>query len=619
MKDKLSFTTPETAVYTPIVDTVKDNNKLDLREVKDKSISLDKSSRIMRGIATWCSFYRANPHRFAKEYLRLNLRLFQQILLVLMNISNYFIYLASRGQGKTFLVAVFCVVRAILYPNTQICIASKNRSQGNEVLEKIINIILPNSPNLKLEIKEWTISASKGEIIFKNGSTIRVVTASDSSRGARANILIVDEFRLVPEVVISTILRRFLSAEREPEFMHKPEYEDKANTYKERNKELYLSSAWLKSHWSWKKVQAFCAAMVDDTKNYFVCGLPYQLPIKENLLNPAQVADEMSEADFNEMTWSIEMECLFWGENENAFFKYQDLLTARKIDKAIYPIDTITTIGNDKLASIPKKVQGEIRVVCSDIAVISSKKNKNDATAIIVMQLLPTHNGEYLRQILYLENYEGGHTETQALIIRRLFKQMECDYIVIDRAGAGIGVLDNLVKDLVDDKTGEVYEGLSCMNDTEIASRYKGKNPTPPKAIFTVVGSPRFNSECAFGLRDCIRRGKVNLLCPENLFEEKISGIKAYKELTPEQKMELKMPYIQTSLLISELIKLEYTTLGSEIRIKEQGTERKDRYSALTYGNYFATYLERNKTNKPKVENNKLIFDMRPPKIRSRR
>ena len=32
-----------------------------------------KSERMMDGVATWASFYRANPHRFVKEYLGMNL------------------------------------------------------------------------------------------------------------------------------------------------------------------------------------------------------------------------------------------------------------------------------------------------------------------------------------------------------------------------------------------------------------------------------------------------------------------------------------------------------------------------------------------------------------------
>lgn len=68
------------------------------KEVASEEIN-DKSSRVMNGVNLWCSFYRANPHRFARDYLGINLRLFQKIILAMMNISTNFIYCASRGQG----------------------------------------------------------------------------------------------------------------------------------------------------------------------------------------------------------------------------------------------------------------------------------------------------------------------------------------------------------------------------------------------------------------------------------------------------------------------------------------------------------------------------------------
>ena len=66
----------------------------------DKEVANDKSAKIMNGVATWCSFYRANPHRFARDYLGVTLKFFQIILLYMMNISNYFMYLAARGQSR---------------------------------------------------------------------------------------------------------------------------------------------------------------------------------------------------------------------------------------------------------------------------------------------------------------------------------------------------------------------------------------------------------------------------------------------------------------------------------------------------------------------------------------
>lgn len=61
--------------------------------------NLTKSERLMKGVGIWTSFYRANPHRFVRDYFGINLKIFQQILIVAMIHNNYFMYLASRGQG----------------------------------------------------------------------------------------------------------------------------------------------------------------------------------------------------------------------------------------------------------------------------------------------------------------------------------------------------------------------------------------------------------------------------------------------------------------------------------------------------------------------------------------
>lgn len=66
-------------------------------KLSQKEIANDKANRIMNGVAIWCSFYRANPHRFCKDYLNIDLKLFQKILLFMMNFSTNFMYLASRG------------------------------------------------------------------------------------------------------------------------------------------------------------------------------------------------------------------------------------------------------------------------------------------------------------------------------------------------------------------------------------------------------------------------------------------------------------------------------------------------------------------------------------------
>ncbi|MFF3147381.1 terminase large subunit domain-containing protein [Streptomyces sp. NPDC057927] len=153
-----------------------------------------KSERLMDGIGVWASFYRANPHRFVREYLGINLKLFQSILIFMMMYNHYFMYLASRGQGKTFLTSIFCCVRAILFPNTKIIIASGNKGQAREVVEKIDDL-KKEHPNLAREISDLKTSTNDPKVEFHNGSWIKIVASNDGARSKRANLLIVDFFR----------------------------------------------------------------------------------------------------------------------------------------------------------------------------------------------------------------------------------------------------------------------------------------------------------------------------------------------------------------------------------------------------------------------------------------
>ena len=125
---------------------------------------MTRYEKVLNGAAVWVAYYRANPDKFAKEYLHLQLKIFQRLLLVMMFWSTTFVFIASRGLGKTFLSAIYCVIRCILYPNTRICIASSTRGQAILVLEKIIQELKPRSPELCAEINEKETKIKRLEI-----------------------------------------------------------------------------------------------------------------------------------------------------------------------------------------------------------------------------------------------------------------------------------------------------------------------------------------------------------------------------------------------------------------------------------------------------------------------
>ena len=300
--------------------------------------------RILEGVGAWAGYYRYNIARFVKDYLHVNLHIFQIILITMMDWSNTTVFIGSRGIGKTFLSAIFCVARCILYPGTKICIASGTRGQAINVLEKILLELKPESPELAAEIddKNSRINGTNAQIVFKNTSYIKVVTASDSSRGNRATLLLLDEFRMISKDVIDTILKKFLTQRRTPRYEELSDSDKKAEIAKEKNKIMYLSSAYYVDHWSYLKCTDTYKMMMDDRKRQFVCGLPYELSISEGMLDPDTVADEMAETDFSEIKFMMEYEGIFWGNSDGTFFDFNSISKNRRIKYPMLP-DSISS------------------------------------------------------------------------------------------------------------------------------------------------------------------------------------------------------------------------------------------------------------------------------------
>lgn len=545
----------------------------------------NKSQRLMDGIGVWTSFYRANPQRFVSEYLGINLKIFQEILLYAMITNYYFMYLASRGQGKTFLTSIYCVTRAILYPGTKIVVASGNKSQAREVIEKIEEM-MGGSPNLQREIKDLKSSVNDARITFHNGSWIKTVASNDGARSKRANLLIVDEFRMVDKGIVDKVLRKFLSAPRQPGYLDKEEYKNDPEL-EERNMEMYLSSAYYTHHWSYNKFLTFVNQMVKGSK-YFVCGLPYQVAIKEGLYNKEQARDEMSEDDFDEVGWDMEMGCMWFGESAKAYFKFDDLNLSRTSAIPYYHSETYNLLTDGKFKR-PNKEKDEIRLLSCDIA--ASEGSANDNSVFSVIKLVKNGN-TYNRHIVYMESINGGNTVTQSFRIRDLYEDFKCDYIVLDTQNVGMAVYDNLILDQFDRETSKEYKALSCINDDVMARRCKIENA--PKVIYSIKASAKLNSDIAINFRDNLRRGKIKLLVHENDAGENLRKFKGFDKLSVEEKTKLLQPYAQTSSLINEMIGLEASfNDNGEVKLKEPPGKRKDKWSSVSYGNWIATQLER--------------------------
>ena len=482
------------------------------------------------------------------------------------------------------------------------------------VLEKIIYELKPASAELRAEIneKESKINGTNACIVFFNTSVIKVVTASDTARGNRANVLLLDEFRLISKDTIDTILRKFLTLRRMPDYIELTDAERKAEYDKEKNLTLYLSSAYWKDHWAYTKCVDTFKAMLNPDRRQFVCGFPYQLSIREGLLDPELVADDMSDSNFSEVKHSMEMCALFFGSDEGAFFDFESISKNRNIKYPMLPERISMKVGANSPVRIPPKQNGEIRIISADIALMPSKKHKNDATSVFVNCAMKTRGGRFVSNMVYTSEYEGLRTEDQALEIRRVYEEYDGDYIVLDCAGLGLGVYDCLSRDMVDPDTGDIYPALSCCNNSEMASRCTTIGAQ--KAIWAIKGNAALNSDCALLLREGFRSGRVRLLATEYDADELLNNIPRYKALSPSERLKFQMPYINTTLLVDELTKLQHEEFNGKVRVHERSGMRKDRYSSISYNYYVALQIEQRINKRSSMEINiSELFNMKSP------
>lgn len=284
------------------------------------------------------------------------------------------------------------------------------------------------------------------------------------------------------------------------------------------------------------------------------------------------------------------MKAEFWGVGDGSFFDYATVSKNRHIKYPMLPAAMASKLGNSNLIRIQPKQLGEIRLLSVDVALMSSRRNNNDATSIFINQLMPTKSGRYTNNIVYCDVNEGWHTGDEALLVRRLYDEYQCDYIVLDANGVGLGVFDALVRDISDPETGEIYPALSCCNDPEMAMRCKSQGAE--KVIWSVKASAQMNSDCAVLLREGFRSGKIRLLVNEYDAEELLGECPGFTKLSDLDKMKLLLPYVNTTLLIDELVRLRHEESGGRIKIQEGSGMRKDRYSSLSYSYYVATQLE---------------------------
>jgi len=234
-----------------------------IKKIKNKKANFDDQMDL------WVGYWRCNLHRFAKD-LGVSLKLFQKILIFMMDAFPMFTYVASRGTGKSFLIALYAIMKCILHPNLLVVISSATKGQAIMMIKQYVQFFNDEYPLIGNEISAIRTNPQAPEVTFKNGSKIEAVTASDNARGHRTHLLILEEYAIMKKSIIDSVLTKFGTTPRQPPFLSLPEYSDYPT---EPIREIYISSARYKSEWGWTHVKGYFKSMI---KKYLYPKVIYQ-------------------------------------------------------------------------------------------------------------------------------------------------------------------------------------------------------------------------------------------------------------------------------------------------------------------------------------------------------
>lgn len=561
-----------------------------------KNIVLSKEIEQQRKerLKSWVSFYRNNISYFCMHYMGVRLFPYQRYWLTLMGKSTNFLGIASRASAKSWLIACYSIARCILYPGTIVALNSSTKAQAGLIISQHCQALYNAHPNIQRETDTLICNNNKWEMTFVNGSKINVVISGEGGRGHRSNVCVLEERRLIPTAIIDGIIRPFLVS-RLPPYMNKLEY---AHLEREEPQEIIISSAYFKSHDWWLESKKLLKMILADDPDVKAIFLDYLITLKHGIKTKKQLQKEKEKMD--SVTFMMEYGNIPFSSSQSSFYRIG--FFDRSVKIGWRPIREDINANKKNPYDIHRK-EGEIRLVSVDIAM--RKGSSNDNTVITCARLFPTKKG-WQTEITYIETANGKNAILQALRIKQIFYEFtnftEGDVLILDVANAGITIYDALTSITKDDSRGMEYSPMKVMNHysidqkvyDELSDRTLGTNAK--ECIYPISASQSLNSQIAVSFRDRLKRKLFKFLVDDS--EEEDFLIKTgNKDILDQEDIGIKAfltsANVQTTLLINECISLEMAVLGGGIiKLQEQGSSRKDRFTSCSYLNWYVNYLD---------------------------
>jgi hypothetical protein len=409
-----------------------------------------------------------------------NIQLLPSQALILHELWNrkFPMLIASRGFGKSFMLSLYSMLRALLLPKRKVVVVGAAFRQS-KVLFEYMETIWNNSPILR-DLCDGSSGPRRDVdrcVMRINDSRVTCLPLGDGQkiRGQRANDIISDEFASIPRDIFETVVAGFAAVSSDPiENVKRLAAEKKArelgidienkdeNKVEDKDNQIILSGTayYDFNHFAtyWKRWKSIIKSGGDHNKlrdvfggddvpenfdwtEYSIMRIPYEL-LPEGFMDAAQVA--RSKATVHTGIYQMEFGAVFTRDSEG-FFK-RSLIESCVVDDK----ETIKdSKGNDIIFEAKLMGDKNKRYVFG-----VDPASEVDNFSIIVLELNDDH-----RKIVHCwttnrsehkEKVKRGYSaETDfyaycARKIRDLMKLFPCVHIAMDAQGGGIAVMESL-------------------------------------------------------------------------------------------------------------------------------------------------------------------------------
>ena len=505
---------------------------------------------------------------------------------------------------NSFIASIYCFLQCVFEPNSKILIAGPTFRTARGIFNNIEKIT--ESKGAELLMQAFGVKSKRNDLFEWdiNGGSIKAIPLNgEKIRGFRANILVLDEFLLLPEEIVKNILMPFLIAPqdisrrldiRELEDLLIKEgkmVEGDRKVFENNSKMIALSSASYTFENLYKTYQEWIANIESKDKgesSYFVSQVGYQaLPeemVDKTIIEEAQSGGTSHSAFLREY-------CAQFTDGSDSYFN------AKKMESC--------TLKDEHPHTLIKGNPGKQYVVGIDPN-LSDSPNA-DYFAIAVMELDENNVG------ILVHTYAGlGSLNNHVKYFNYIMTYFNVVLIIVDNAGADI-FLDTCNQSELFKNANINIKNLEFASDSdglnheqEMKSAKFQYNLSSHRIAFSQFFTSNFIRKANEHLQACIDYKKVlfaSRTCSNENFFNSTVGTKLPNDLifvgdksdwSPLDFLEHQDDFIYQTKKQCSLVEYSTTSRGSQsfelpqhLRRSSSATRaRKDNYSALLLANW---------------------------------